>query len=1018
MAQQWLDRVARAGGPVVNVRVKTVVGLAQEIAAPSLVAQRRAPASAAARRLVVAAAWAQAMAGEGGYLASVRTTPRLLGLVERAILDLRLAGLGPESMDERAFEHPLKGRELKALLGAYQRELEERRLVDHADALRLAAEVATRRADVVLIVPEDLRLSVLEQRLLDALAAGGRVRLPVDDPERLRAADGPRADRVLLAWLSRPADAPEAAGDGTATIFHAVGEANEVRHVLRTCLAEETPLDALEIVCTRAEPYVPLLYETAQRVFEPDPELDLGVPVTFADGVPARITRPGRLLSAWIRWIEEGFPQVGLLRIVQAHLIRLPGAGGETMTSGRLAEALREVPVGFGRDRYLRCLDEAIAAAQAPPPASREDDDVDPARAVRAAEGRRRKRAALTALRELARRLLEVSPPRESDARRIVTAARRLCSDLVHAPGRLDRLACQHLTQELGAMADGLSAGGASGFDVWAWLEELPQRARVAGSGPRPGHLHVSTVRAGGHSGRPRTFVVGLDDGRFPPAGLQDPLVLDRERAALDPGLATAEAQVRQHLEDFGRLLGRLQGRVTLSFPSRDLADNREMFASPVVLAAYRILANQRAGDHRDLGRWLGPAASFAPAETSAPLDAGEWWMDQGTRDPAPADLAAELARVHPSLERGRQAAAARASDVFTVFDGLIERPGPDLDPRSPGGPAVSASGLQTLGTCPLHYFYARVLGIEPLDDVAVEPDAWLDSLQFGTLLHEVLYDFVGALRGAGLWPPDLDRDRPCLDGIVQGHLARARRQVPPPGEEPFVRQKHRLQRSAEIFVEERGGARREPRGRPEYLEAALGLPSQGAGTPLDTPDPIEIELPGGATIRARARLDRIDRLAGSGPPRFAIWDYKSGGYVKPYDPPNLFDQGRLLQHVVYMATAEAALRAGVAPDAIVEGFYFFFPDPRTHGRPVGFPRDIVAPGLAVVEKLCAVAAGGAFVATNDQTLGDCRFCDYQTACRSVHPDLKDLCRGSARKMANPDNAALKPFVELRLART
>ena len=54
----------------------------------------------------------------------------------------------------------------------------------------------------------------------------------------------------------------------------------------------------------------------------------------------------------------------------------------------------------------------------------------------------------------------------------------------------------------------------------------------MGGLGPRGGCLHVAHVLAGGHSGRPHTFIVGLDDGRFPGVGLQDPILLDEERRA------------------------------------------------------------------------------------------------------------------------------------------------------------------------------------------------------------------------------------------------------------------------------------------------------------------------------------------------------------------------------------------------------------------------------------------------------------------------------------------------------
>ena len=107
----------------------------------------------------------------------------------------------------------------------------------------------------------------------------------------------------------------------------------------------------------------------------------------------------------------------------------------------------------------------------------------------------------------------------------------------------------------------------------------------------------------------------------------------------------------------------------------------------------------------------------------------------------------------------------------------------------------------------------------------------------------------------------------------------------------------------------------------------------------------------------SRARIDRIDRKVEHNPddrPVFQIYDYKSGGYVKPYDPPDRYAQGRLLQHVLYMVVVETVLKEHFGRDAVVDEFRFLFPGYRTHGRAVPFARAIVEPGIAVVETLCA----------------------------------------------------------------
>ena len=1023
VAHQWLERVTRAGAPVVNVRVKTTRSLAIGLLAEELAAGRYAVSTPAERRIIVAAAWDRAM-DDGGYLGSAKVTPGLLALAEKTLLDLRMAGIASGALDPAHFEDPQKGRELQRLLKAYEAGLVDRKLIDYADAMRLASEQVRKKPDqragaIFLLVPQDLRLTALERDLLDAFPEGCRVELAVDRPV-VREHTGGDPDLPLFAPPELAAPPSPLAG-GSARIVHAVGEVNEVRQALRRCLAGRISLDRVEVLYTAPEPYVPLIYDTALVVFGFDETLDLGVPVTFADGVPARLSRPGRLLAAWLSWIREGFGQSTLLRMLQAGLLRLGvDDEGDPVGAARLARALRSVGIGFGRDRYVRCLDEKVESLTRqldrgprpprPPRHERQNDKADAARV--------RRRESARALAGIVKSLIETSPTPDVSAACAVASAATLLGTHARIANALDGFARKQLLDEIDTMSRALAtaqgAAAPSGFSAWEWLAELPDRLRVGGSGPRPGCVHVASVRAGGHSGRTETIILGLDDSRFPPAGLADPLMLDAERGRLGGAVATSADRLTEQLEDFEKLLRRLRGRVTLSFSSRDLADDRETFASPVVLKAFRGLANQPEGDHRDLLDWMDPPASFAPRVPGECLDPGEWWLCRGAQERAVQNLDALVGATFGHLTRGRQAMAARASSAFTVYDGLVEDPAPNLDPRHQTGPVLSATThLHVLGRCPLAYFQQQVLGVRTPDDVEVDPQRWLDPLEFGTLMHDVLYTFVGSLIGADEWPPDPKRDLERIASIVDAQVERRRRDVPAPSEEAYRRQRLQIERAAEIFVNEQAlfGAR----SRPLFLEASIGMRPQGKGSAIDTPEPVELRLPGGGTVRARARIDRIDRIVEQNPddrPVFCIYDYKSGGYVKPYDPPDLFAQGRLLQHVLYMAVVESVLKQHFGPDAVVDEFSFLFPGYRTHGRIVRFPRAIVEKGTAIVETLCRLIGAGAFPATTDTD--DCTFCDYRRACRAVDRDLETLCARSARKMSDSSNAVLAPFRELR----
>jgi ATP-dependent helicase/nuclease subunit B len=1009
VAHEWLEQVTRCGAPVVNVRVDTVRSIARRILAEPLGSGAQRIATPADLRITIATAWKRAM-GDGQYLSATRVTPRLLTLAERTVMDLRQAGLTADALDPAQFEHHGKGCQLQALLAEYEAALKEGGLLDYADAMRQAVDELTPRDDrpqPLLLISQDQRFTVLERKLLDAYGPDHVRWLPCDQPADEHTATDVSTDRALLAWLGQPGDAPAPIGDDSVRIVHAVGPANEVRQALRGILTENIPLDQVELLYTAADPYARLIHETAQRILENDKRFDLGVPVTFADGLDAHTTRPGRLLSAWIAWVSEDFPQSTALQMLQSGLLGIPhGDDDEPVSRARLVRTFRSMRVGFGDHRYAPCFDKKITSLK-----RRIERGAENQGPQRDTDHLERHLESAVALRAMLAPLTETGIRTDSRPETVIDAAAELLSNHARIANKLDGLAQERLLQSVQAIGRALKVAPSDGADLdpWEWLGQLPQQLRVGGSRPRPGHLHAAALRSGGHSGRPHTIIIGLDDGRFPPTSLQDPLVLDGERARISSNVPRAADRLHETLDDFTRLLCRLRGRVTLGFSSRSIDDDREAFASPVVLSAFRILSDRRESDHTDLLDWLDVPGSFAPARAEASLDVGEWWLLRGAQTNAVTNLNVLMETAYPNLARGREATRNRMSDAFTVHDGLLQNPAPQLDPRHPDGPVVSATTkLHLLGRCPLAYFQNQLLGITPPEDVQIDPRRWLDPLQFGTLLHEVLYDFVGMLIKEESWPPDPQRDLERIAAIVDGHVARCRREVPEPNPEAYDRQRREIESAAEIFVHEQSPDRWKTV--PRYLEASLGMRSQDTGTQIDTTEPVVIDLPDGRTIRARARIDRIDARAGD-ETRFILWDYKSSSYVKQYDPADCFDQGRLLQHVLYMAVAQRVL-AEHFEGAKVEGFLYLFPGPRTRGREVLHSSDIVPEGTGVIDALCDLVGNGAFPAsTTDE---DCRYCDYRAACRAVEVDLKSYCQRSKRKVDNQANEGLAPFRKLR----
>ena len=91
----------------------------------------------------------------------------------------------------------------------------------------------------------------------------------------------------------------------------------------------------------------------------------------------------------------------------------------------------------------------------------------------------------------------------------------------------------------------------------------------------------------------------------MPGRGLQDPVLLDEERAAISPSLPTSADALRSGLYGLAAVLASLRGRVVLSYPSFDIVEGRESFPSSVVLQAFRLLRGDPDLDYAALDKAL-----------------------------------------------------------------------------------------------------------------------------------------------------------------------------------------------------------------------------------------------------------------------------------------------------------------------------------------------------------------------------------------------------------------------------
>ena len=1002
VGQQWLDRVALDGQSVLNARVKTFKVLAIELAAREMARNGFSFVSNSAALIIVDRIIDRLGKKSATYISSLPKSIRLCSLIISAISSLRLAGLGPEELEQSCFEEPVKAQDLTYILDEYVETLRRKNLLDYAEALRIAAQRPLEESwpgvpDAILLIPEDLDLCARERELLENFPRE-RVRyLAVDRPAGKEDEGAIETDISLLRWIGAPEQAPKPLSDGSVRIFHAVGEINEAREAVRRCIANGYNLDQVELLYTDRDTYVPLIYETFLRAGQEDRPDEFHVPVTFADGVPTRYSRPGRALMGWIEWIRSDYTQTTLAQMIRDGLLELPDLDRSSVEFSKAADQLLRAGIGFGRDRYIEKLNERISELEKTLAASR--DQVDSRSAINDI-------ATIQAVRAMVEDLLSITGVAETVQQGIINAAWQFISRIARSSDEFDNYSRRALLDRVEEMAACLAEEAEPmAFDLWEWLLTLPHEVRVAGSGPRPGRLHCANILSGGHSGREHTFIIGLDDRRFPGAGLNDPLLLDSERSRLPADLPTTSDRLRRGWEQFALLLARLRGIVELSFSSLDLQEGRAMFPSSAILSAYRIVSGDTEGDQSDLMRWLSLPASFAPLAADSCLDRSEWWLWRTCGEEKVGSPEEILGEHFPDLMRGVHAQRNRQSPEFTIYDGLIPDPGLELDPTSPSGPIVSAAMLEAIGQCPLKYFFRYALKIRPPEELTVDPARWLEPATFGDLLHEVLHQFMSELMTQGRLPA-FKRDIGRLTAILEHHLARYKKLYPPAGPSPFRIQEMQLQRAVRIFLAEeellcRGSV-------PRFLEVSIGMASRFGPTDLDMEQPVVLKLPNGQSIRARGRLDRVDEIIDGPSDSFAVHDYKSGStyrYVRP-DP---YWQGRVIQHALYLRMAAALLTGKAARTAKTIQFEYFFPNMRARGLRIKWRAEQLASASDIIQRLCAIPSRGCFLPTTDCD-ADCAFCDYIFICR----DVKSVSAGAKLKLENPANTVLGPIRELR----
>lgn len=936
----------------VNLRPETPTGLALRIAGEHL-ARHRISVLSGNLSLIIVEELLQKLQEEGNlrYFAGQNITQGLAAALSSAISELRMCGISSDALLEEHFICLGKGKDMKLLLQEYEDYLLEHSYLDQPGLLSLAlnlvpayqAEDAGDGGDAgeggdaeddqpIYLVPSFYQWKPLENKLIRKLARDRLLFLPVETiamKEELPV----NTDVELLSWLHMPELAPSPVGDDSVSFFHAYGITNELRHVLRLVQEKKIPLDQVSVACTKDE-YIPALYSLSRM---------MGFGLTVFEGIPVALTGPGKVLQEINNWISEDFSVSALIDLFTAGDVVLKSEQSEEIPSIAAARLLKTSGIGWSRERYLLLVKQARH--------HQESENADRLSSL---------------IQSLFKRI-----PLENEEGKVYF--RDFCSGLAeilqilsNVKDELDKAALSTITSCLEQIAafSKLELGIEEAVEKTA---DMLESLRVGQSGPKPGDVHLTSYRNLIWSGRPYTFVVGLDADTFPGAFRQDPVLLDSERQMIHADLPLGLDKLEEKQFLMATALASRRGEVVLSYPSYDVVENQDAYPASILLQVYRLLEGDADLDYSDLLNFLGHPVGYCSQHGDNPLDEVEWWIYQNLAGNL--QDAAVVGKCYKGTARRLTSARARQEDVPTEYDGALTRYGS----TAPwGGEILSCSQIEYLASCPFAYFLRYVLGIYPPDEVSYDPTRWLAPLERGSLLHSLFCSFMRKIAIEGEVVDPVKHKNILLE--MAGELVEQYKdKIPPPSDLVLQGETNEILECCEVFLATE--ARRNSI--PCYFEVPFGLGQQEvekAGCGLA--DPVCLDLGQGRILAFRGRIDRIDQLAEGD---YCVWDYKTGS-AADYGEQLYFNKGQQVQHALYALAAEEILRQ-ISPrkSAKVRFAGYIFPSRKGEGWDVSHPvknRELL---VSLLNTACEVVESGTFVASHEASR--CRYCEYATVC-------------------------------------
>ncbi len=1002
-ARELVRRSSVATGGSFGWQSITLAGLAREVALPSLAAEARVPATGLAIQALTARIVAHLAHGdELGRYSPVAGTPGLPRAFARTLREVRLADLAPEALPA----------ELAAAARRLEHELEAFRLADRALVLRRAAEAAERGDPArlfdlpIILLDLDIR-TTLEARLLAALVARAPQVLatqPDGEISLLSAALGVTAEPTgsppagalgrLQRQLFQPHEPEPGELDETVRLLSAPGEARECVEIARALHAAAdrgVPYDRMAVLLHSPGGYRDHLQEALRRADVP----------TWSAHASLAPDPAGRALLALLATASEG------------------------LSARRFAEylSLGELPAEVALDPEEGEGPEEDELGPAPLRAPRQWERLLVDAAVIGGLDRWRRRLAglATGLDHEIGVLEPDDPRRETLARQreeldqLTAFALPLLSDLASLPARatwgewvqqLTALAHRSLrdpTRVLAVLTElrPMAELGPVGLDEVRQVLTPRWTALMLRTRPRRhGRVFVGPIASARGLDFEVVCVPGLAERVFPHKVVEDPLLLDAQRSPLPGYLPINADRAAEQREALRLAIGSSSGSVIISWPRLEVERARprvpSFYGLEVLRAAEGILPTFEALTRRAEAAGSKRLGWPAPADPAVAIDEAE--HDLAVISPVLRRPEADrrgvlhyMMHTNDHLARSLRARARRwwtQGKRFTSADGLVgPRPAAAeaLAAHYLGARAYSATALQHFAACPYRFFLYAVHRLTPREQP--EPIERLDPRSRGSLIHEVQFQTLSALRDRGdlpVRPHNLAGALALADRHLDALAARYADDLAPAIERVWTDGIEQVRADLREWLLRTS---RDEQWTPAFFELAFGLPPGPAFDPASRSEPVQ--LPGGLTLRGA--IDLVERHTDGA---LRATDHKTGPVRMGSEA--TVSGGGILQPALYAMALEALFQ----DQRVVEGrLYHCTGKGEFEQRHV--PLDAYTRGIIeqVVKVIRSHLEGSNLPAAPAE--GACRSCDYRVVCGPHEERRVAACKPELPELAH-----------------